>query len=275
MFGQKDRADLFRQMHFDDEILVLSGIWDVMSAKIAENAGFAAIALASAPVSWAHGLRDGENLSREQLVAVAKQVCRSVSIPVSCDIEKGYGESLDDVADTVSMIIDAGAIGINIEDSLAGGGLRDIADMQLRIEAARNAAVKAGVDIVINARADAYLLGGSGDEVFKDTINRCKAWFASGADCVFIIGEFDAAMIEVLVNEVRGPLNLLVMDENTLSVDQLQKLGVARISTGPRLLQAMAGYLGEVMTSVKKHRDFRFMNGTASFHEINGLFSKP
>jgi len=268
---QKQKAEAFRAMHHAPELLVLPNAWDAVSAKVLQQAGFPAIATASASVSWTRGVRDGEGLTRQEMVDAVLLIADAVDVPVSADIEKGFGDTPGEVFETVAKVIAAGAVGINIEDSL-DGGQRAIAAMQARIAAAKSAGESATVPVVINARVDAYLQGKSGEAVYADTLARAAAWFEAGADCVFVPGAKDRDLIARLSADIDGPLNVIVMDETTLSVAELQSLGVARISTGPRLMQAVIGSLQQAARSIREDGDFRFLKGAASFGEINGLF---
>ncbi len=268
---QQDKARVFRSLHHGDKLLVLPNCWDVISAKVLQHSGAPAIATASASISWARGVPDGEGLSLEQMLDTVSLICNSVDVPVSADMEKGFGETADEVGQSIAAVIESGAIGVNIEDSIAGGQQRSIADMQARLSAARQAGVKADIDIYINARADGYLLGLKGDEVFKDTITRGKAWLEAGADCVFVPGVADIDIISKLVTAIGGPVSVIVMDENTPSIAQLSTAGIARISTGPRPMQAVMGNLGDVMTSIADHGDFRFMKGVPGFADLQEL----
>lgn len=269
--NQKQKAEAFRAVHLASELLVLPNAWDAVSAKVLQAAGFPAVATASASVSWAKGVRDGEGLTRTDMIDAVRLIAGAVDVPVTADIEKGFGETAGDVGETVSKIIAAGAVGINIEDSV-GKGQRPVDDMQARIAAARSASDAADVPLVINARVDAYLLGKSGDDVYADTLARAAAWFEAGADCVFVPGPKDKDLIGKLASDIKGPINVIVMDETTLSVAELESLGVARISTGPRLMQCVMGALQNAAKSIREDGDFRFMKGAANFGEINSLF---
>jgi len=269
--NQKQKAEAFRAMHHASELLVLPNAWDAVSAKVLQAAGFGAIATASASVSWARGARDGEGLTRDDMIDAVRLIAGAVDVPVTADIEKGFGATPGDVGETVTGIIAAGAIGINIEDSV-GSGQRPVDDMQARIASARSAANAADVPLVINARVDAYLLGKSGDDVYADTISRAASWFAAGADCVFVPGPKDSDLIGKLAKDIKGPINVIVMDENTLPVAELEALGVSRISTGPRLMQCVMGSLRDAAQSIRENGDFRFLKGAASFGDINSLF---
>lgn len=269
--GQQEKAELFRSLHKGNKLLVLPNCWDAISAKVLQGAGAPAIATASASISWVRGVSDGEGLSLKTMLDAVKLVCDGVEIPVSADMERGFGETPEDVEQSIAAVIEAGAVGINIEDNVAGGTQREIKDMQARVSAARRAGDKAGVNIFINARADGYLLGLKGQAVFDDTVARGKAWLAAGADCVFVPGVADIEVIANLVSAIGGPVSVIVMDENTPSVQKLKDAGVARISTGPRTMQAAMGSLMNVMSSINENGDFRFLQGAPGFGDLQKL----
>lgn len=264
-------AETFAALHHAEDVLVLPNAWDGVSAKVLEAAGFPAVATASASVSWTRGVRDGEGLTREDAIAAIRLIAQSVDVPVTADIEKGFANDAAGVGDTVRATIDAGAVGINIEDSI-DGDQRTVPDMQVRIAAAREASGE--FPLWINARVDAYLLGKSGDAVYADTISRAAAWVEAGADSIFVPGPKDAELIGKLAADIDVPLNVIVVDQSTLPVEELRKLGVARVSTGPRLMQAAMGALQRAAESIRTDRDFRFMEGAANFAEINSAMGR-
>jgi len=266
--NQQEKAALFKSLHGADKLLVLPNCWDAISAKVLQGAGAGAIATASASISWARGVPDGEGLDQDAMIDAVRLVCDSVDVPVSADMEKGYGDTPEDVGESIAAVIAAGVVGVNIEDSIAGRKQRDIDDMQARLAAVRQAGDKAGVDIYINARADGYLLGLHGKEVFDDTVARGKAWLEAGADCVFVPGVADLEIIEKLVVAMGGPVSVIVMDEKTPSVAQLLAAGVARISTGPRPMQVAMGSLVNMVSSIEKNGDFGFMRGVPGAGEL-------
>ncbi len=268
---QQEKAELFRSLHRVGEILILPNCWDAISAKVLQNAGARAIATASASISWARGVPDGEGLTLDAMLDAVSLVCRSVDVPVSADMERGFGETPDDVSESIRAVMAVGAVGINIEDSIAGGKQREVADMQARISAARQAAGHSDINLYINARADGYLLGGRGDEVFRDTVQRGNAWLEAGADCVFVPGIADIDIIGQLTTAIKGPVSVIVMDEKTPSLSQLSNAGAVRVSTGPRPMQAVMGNLAEVMSSIHENGDFRFMQGVPGFADLQKL----
>ena len=240
---QVQHADTFRGKHRAPPLLLLPNAWDAASARIFAAAGFEAIATTSGGVAWALGYPDGEAAPWGEVVAATARIVRAAQVPVTADIEAGYGETPAAVAHSVTEIIRAGAVGINLEDGTPRGPspLRPIADAAERIRAAREAARAAGVAIVINARTDLYLRN-IGEEAarFDETVARGKAYLAAGADCVYPIGLRDPATIGRLVTALGAPINIMVR-AGLPSVAELEALGVARASTASAVaLMAMA-----------------------------------
>ena len=231
MTDQHLNAKLFRSLHTGDRPLVLVNAWDAASARIAEAAGARAIATTSAGVAWSLGAPDGDALGRDLAVDLIARIVASVSVPVTADIESGYGESPDDVGDTVQAVVAAGAAGVNIEDALHAGPapLRDIDDQCARLTAARAASDA----LYINARIDTHLRGGGGVD---ETVTRATAYLAAGADGVFIPGVTDPETITTLVAAISAPVNVLA-GPGALPVPELAKLGVARVSLGSSVVQ--------------------------------------
>ncbi len=230
---QKEKAEAFRRMHDRSRILVLPNAWDAASARIFEDAGFSAVATTSAGVSYTAGYPDGEAIPREDMVTIVRWIVRAVRIPVTADIESGFGSGPREVSETVRMVIDAGAVGINLEDSIHGAE-RQLYDLPLaveRIRAARAAAEAAGVPIVINGRTDVYLLGiGEKASRFEHAVRRLNTYREAGADCLYPIGYLDPQTIGALVQALSGPVNVIGVP-GIPSAAELQRLGVARVST--------------------------------------------
>jgi 2-methylisocitrate lyase-like PEP mutase family enzyme len=238
--SQKQKAEAFRQRHRELPILVLPNAWDAMSARVFEAARFDAIGTSSGGVAWALGYSDGEKAPWNEVVAATERIVRTVRVPVTVNIEGGYGETPDEVASSVAEIIRTGVVGINLEDSTthADTPMRTIEDAVDRIHAARDAARAAGVPIVINARMDLYLKHVGDDEArFSETVRRGKAYIAAGADCLFPFGLSDVKTIANLVAALNFPINIVGKAWGP-NVSQLEKLGVARVSTasGPSLV---------------------------------------
>jgi 2-methylisocitrate lyase-like PEP mutase family enzyme len=274
---QRQKAERFRQMHDRKRILVLPNAWDAASAKIFQTAGFGAIATASAGVAYTAGYPDGELMPREDLVTITRWIARCVDVPVSADVESGFGEDEDGIADTVGAIIEAGAFGINLEDSIHGAErqLYDVGAAVARIQAAREAAKATGVALVINARTDVFLLG-IGDKAsrFEHAVERLNAYHKAGADCLYPIGYFDAAAITRLVKAIDGPINVIGL-AGMPSVADLERLGVARVSTASGPCRVAMGATKQLAEALKRDGAFELFGGDLMSHqEANALMSK-
>lgn len=226
MNAQNELAERLRELHGRPP-LVLPNAWDAGSARAIKEAGASAIATTSAGVAWAYGVEDAGGLDRATAIATIRAVCAAVSIPVTADVEAGYG----DVTRTVTEAVEAGVVGINLEDS-TGRVLDDPLVQAGRIRAARAAAVALGIDLVINARTDTYLFGDR-----TGTIERAKVYADAGADVLFVPGVVDAPTIAELVKASPLPLNVMV-GPGAPPVSELAELGVARISVGPAITTA-------------------------------------
>lgn len=201
-------AEAFRRAHQPPPLLLLPNAWDAMSARLFEAAGFGAIATTSGGLAWALGYADGEHTPWDEVVAATTRIVRAVRVPVTADIEAGFGATPDDVASSVTDIVRAGIVGINLEDSTARTDqpIRPVADAVARIRAARHAASATGIPIVINARVDLYLKNiGDPASRFAETVDRCKAYLAAGADCVYPFALVDPDIIARLVKAVGAP----------------------------------------------------------------------
>ncbi len=232
--AQRDKAEAFRTMHDRSRILVLPNAWDAASARVFAEAGARAIATTSSGCAHALGYSDGERTPRDEMIAAIGRIARTVALPVTADIEAGYAADARGVAETIRAVIDAGAIGINLEDAThdPANPLHPLPVAVERVRAAREAAAKAGVPIVINARTDVFLRR-VGDEAsrFEHSISRANAYRDAGADCLFVPAALQPELIAKLVRALKGPLNVLAMP-GVPSIAELEKLGVARVSVG-------------------------------------------
>ncbi|GLZ80335.1 2-methylisocitrate lyase [Actinorhabdospora filicis] len=222
----------FRELHVPGTPLLLANAWDAGSARVVAATGVPAIATTSAGVAWSLGAIDGDDLGRAAAIAVVERVVAVVDVPVTADIEGGFGDDAEGVAETIRGVVAAGAAGINIED--AGHGrdtaLLAIEEMAERIAAARSVSP----ELFINARVDTFLRG-NGD--LDDTFARAAAYIAAGADGVFVPGTGDLAVIETLVKGIDAPVNVLV-GPGSPTVAELASVGVARVSLGSGVAQA-------------------------------------
>jgi 2-methylisocitrate lyase-like PEP mutase family enzyme len=237
--AQAQKAEQFRKMHHGPRMLVLANAWDVVSARILEECGHPAIATSSAAVAFSRGYPDGQIISRDEMLDVVGRIARAVRVSVTADLEAGYGTTPKDMADTTKAAIEAGAIGMNLED--AGDDDGSLVDLPLQVEkirAIRETARSLGVPFVLNARTDVYL-SSIGPEAtrFERTVERLRAYRDAGADCLFAPGVHDKEAISKLVKAVAAPLNILITPQCP-SLTELEKIGVARVTAGSTVMRA-------------------------------------
>ena len=236
MERQVERAATLRQLHVGGDPLILFNIWDPGSARVVAEAGARAIATGSWAVSVAHGFRDGQQMPFELVLDNLRRIVASVDVPVSVDLEAGYGDGLDDLRASVTAVIDAGAVGINIEDLISGGNELYALDEQCRrIEAVREAATGRGVSLFINARTDTFFRGtpaGEQDALMEEALRRANAYADAGADGFFVPGLLREDLLEELCVESPLPVNVMILPPAPVP-RRLAELGVARISYGP------------------------------------------
>ncbi|MDA0161492.1 isocitrate lyase/phosphoenolpyruvate mutase family protein [Solirubrobacter ginsenosidimutans] len=230
MSTQREKAEELRRLHAAPEPLVLVNAWDAASARVVAAApGARAIATASWSIAAAHGFADGEQLSREAMIAAVGVVARAVDLPVTADLERGYGNARL----TLDSALEAGAVGCNLEDSDAAGGLWPAEEHAAVVAAARAAGDAVDIPLVINARTDVYLRDViPAEERLVAALERGAAYLDAGADCIFVPGVRDLATIESLVKEMGGPISLL-LGAGGPPLAELARLGVARVSYGP------------------------------------------
>ncbi|RAK57150.1 isocitrate lyase/PEP mutase family protein [Phenylobacterium deserti] len=246
--NQTDKAERFAALHRGAEILVLPNAWDAASAALMEAAGAKAVATSSAAVAWAHGYPDGDALPLDRLIATIEAAARNLTVPLSADIEGGYTDDLQELADTVRRVIGAGAVGINLED-----GLRTPDLAARKVEAARKAAEAEGAALFINARTDVYLRNLSeGHAAYVEAITRAELYRAAGASGIFIPGPTDEDLIGRLADAVRLPLNVMGR-AGAPSAARLQALGVRRLSSATAPFRvayaAMAAQVADYLAS--------------------------
>ncbi len=273
---QQARAEALRALHHGPSPLILPNAWDVVSARLFEEAGFRAIGTTSAGIAATLGYPDGERVPRDEMLAVVGRIARAVTIPVTADIEAGYGDTSAEAARTARAVIAAGAVGLNLED---GAGdperpLADIAAQAAKIRAVREAAAAAGVPLVINARTDVYWLAvGDADGRFVAAVERLRAYRAAGADCLFVPGVSDGAAIGRLVGAADGPLNVLA-SSGTPAIADLGRLGVRRVSVGSAPLRATLGLVRRIADELLWQGTYTSMTTDAiSYAEVNQLLS--
>lgn len=273
MTSQQDKAKLFQSLHLNEPVLVLVNAWDVASARVIEAAGAAAIATTSAGVAWSLGYPDGDALDVDRAVDLIARVAAAVGVPVTADIESGYAADAAGVGHTVARVLEAGAVGINLEDAHHGGAdpLRPVAEQAERIAAARAAADRAGIALYINARTDTYLRSvGVPAQRLSDTIGRARAYLDAGASGIFVPGITEQATVAELVEGIPAPLNLLV-GPGAPSVPELGKLGVARVSAGSSVAAAAYAVARATATEMSTSGGYTAMAGELDYGTLNGL----
>jgi len=271
---QKTKAIRLRELHHGPAILVLPNAWDAASARVFEQAGFPAIATTSSGVAAAFGYPDGQRISRDEMTDAVRHIAAAAACPVTADMEAGFGDGIDEVLQTVRAVIEAGAVGINIEDSTKKGRKKLVeSEYQVAlIKAMRQLADVLDVPLVINARTDVFLLpGGSADSKVEQAVQRASAYLAAGADCFFPIGASDANTIAALARAISGPVNILA-GPKTPSIAELADLGVARVSFGSGPMRAALGYLRAVAQELYDEGTYtRLLQGAISSNELRQL----
>ncbi len=232
---QKSKAKSFRSLHVPGKPLILFNAWDAGSAKAVTAAGAAAIATGSWSVAKANGFDDGEDLPLDLSIANLARIAKATNLPVTIDLESGYGATPQAVAKTVRRSIDAGAVGCNLEDSNpATGKLRAASDQAKRIAAVRKAADATGIAYFINARTDVFFQGKKADaSLVAEALKRARLYADAGADGLFVPGLTDEKLIAKVCEASPLPVNVMV-GQGTPAFKVLAKCGVARISHGPR-----------------------------------------
>lgn len=259
----------FHSLHDPASPLVLANVWDVASASVAERAGAPAIATTSAGLAWSLGRPDGNNLDRALVIPVISSIARAVSVPVTVDLECGYGRDNAEVADTVRAVLDAGVSGINIED-----GALDPDMFAQRLESARSAAEHHGTPLFINARVDVYLMGtGSLDERLTEARRRAALYLSAGADGVFFPGVSDRESISWLVGSVEAPVNIMA-GPGSLNVAELGALGVARVSLGSAVAQAAYAVVERATRELLSLGEYSAVSAGLDYEELNAAFSR-
>jgi 2-methylisocitrate lyase-like PEP mutase family enzyme len=272
---QKIRAEKLRELHRGQKILGLCNAWDAASARIFEQAGFPAIATTSAGIANSLGYADGEFIPREMMIEAVRRIAAVVSVPVTADVEGGYGPSAEDAAQTARAVIQAGAVGMNFEDAFRETQLTDPSLQAERIKAIRESASAAGVPLVLNARTDVYFSQqGEPSSWFGEAVRRANTYLEAGADCVFIPGVTNADVIGKLVREVHGPLNVLAVPGSP-SFAELQRLGVRRVSLGSAPMRATLGLARRIAREILDSGTFATIAEHAiSYQEANALFER-
>jgi len=274
---QAQKAEQFRKLHHGPRLLFLPNAWDVVSARILEECGHPAIATSSAAVAFSLGYPDGQHISRDEMLEVAGRIARAVEIPVTADLEAGYGTTVKDMVETVKAAIAAGVIGMNLED-ITGDDESSFVDLPLQVEKIRaicETAKSLGVSFVLNARTDIYLMPiGPESTRFERTVERLRAYRDAGATCLFAPGLYDRETIAKLVKAVEAPINILA-NPACPSIAELEKIGVARVSAGSGIMRAALGLVRRIGKDMLESRSCEMMFVGAIPHaELNRLMQR-
>jgi len=273
------KAIEFRALHRPPPILLLPNAWDVVSARLFEIEGFRAIGTTSAGIATTLGYPDGQRMSLAENLSVVRRIAGAVRVPVSADIEAGYAGSPEGVAESVRAALAAGAVGINLEDG-TGDPADPLFDAELmveRIRAVREAVESEGIPLFLNARVDTYLvLKGGAEGTFRETVARARAYVEAGADGIFVPsmpGGLDRAAIAALAKEIPAPLNLIAGPDMP-PVGELERLGVARLSFGPRPMRAALAFVRTMAKEWAEKGTYSLMTADSlSYEEVNEILA--
>ena len=242
-----------------------------MSATLFAAAGFKALATTSGGVAWALGYPDGEKAPWAEIVAATTRIVRSAQVPVTADIETGYGATPAEVGAHVAEIIQTGVVGINLEDGLHGP-IRSIEDTTARLRAAREAAHKEGVPIVLNARCDIfYLRHGEEKTLLAATVERCKAYLAAGADCVYPFGLRDPETIATFVKAIDAPVNITGR-AGMPNAAAFEGMGVARITIAAAPTLVTMSVIQKLAAELRTSGGFEMLTATLRHPDAQKLF---
>ena len=273
---QKVKGKVFRDLHSVEGIFVMPNAWNVGSACMLEEAGFQAVGTTSAGIAFCMGLPDYEGvLTREAALDEARRIAGAVRLPVSADAENGYGHSPEEVAETIRLVAETGAVGASIEDFAAAYGTGELYDRLLaveRIEAAAAMAASLPFPFTLTARAECYIVGHPNP--FAESVARATSYREAGADCLYVPGISDAVTIGRLVKEVNAPVNVVMgLTGNPMSVRQLEDLGVKRVSIGGSLARATFGLIRQASAEIRDHGTFGYAEVQVPDSELCEFFA--
>src|SRR5688572_10530906 len=253
---QQEKANQFYRLHHSEKLLVLPNIWDCLGAKLLEDLGYPAVATASASIAFTNGYDDGENIPFEDLLSILKKIAGSTDLPVTADIESGYAEYESQLEKYIQQLLESGIAGINIEDTDKKTKSLFPIDIQCRrIKLIKSVSAKWNMPLFINARTDVYTQGNDfnrAESKFDNTIKRGLAYKAAGADCFFPLGMQKNDEIKKAIALLQMPINILIMP-GVPELNELNEMGVARISLGPAFLKIAIRALKILATSLQKH----------------------
>ncbi len=273
MLLEKDtKAKIFAGLHYKKEPFILANAWDAASARMFEKAGFSAIGTTSAGIAASRGYRDGQNIPLPEMLDNIEQIISAVDLPVSVDIEAGFGRSEEEIVCTISKVVSLGAVGINLEDGTGNEAapLTPIDEQKKKIQAIRRKF--SSEDLWINARVDVFYLGLlEKEEALNETLKRAHAYLEAGANSIFIVVS-DKDLISTLTREIKAPLNLLAT-QKLPSIEELKELGVSRVSLGSGPIRATLGLLEEISRELLELGTYRSLTNKAiSYSDLQQLY---
>ena len=262
--SQQEKAERFRELHHTGKMLVLPNIWDPLGALLLESLEYPAVATASASVAFANGYNDGENIPFNDLLVLLKKIVNHVNIPVTADIESGYADNDFQLQENIKLLIDAGIVGINIEDTdKKTNDLQSIETQCNKIGLIKKASGEMGIPIFINARTDVYLRGKNfvtSEAKFDEIIKRGLAYKEAGADGFYPITLSKEEDIKRIIAQVKLPLNIITVP-GIPDLKTLSELGVARVSLGPSFLKIAIRAMKELATALKDYEGLSSITG--------------
>ncbi len=275
--SQKQKAEIFLGLHSGPKILVLPNAWDVVSSRILEDLSYPAIATTSAGVAAVLGYPDGQRVPRDKMLEAVRRIVDAVHVPVTADMEAGYGHTPEQMVETATATLQAGAVGMNLEDvnEEAEDSQVELPLQVEKIRAIRDACKSFGVPLVLNARTDVYLNRiGDPETRYERTVERLRAYRKAGADCLFAPGVVDRETIAKLVSAIDGPLNILI-SPGCPGLKELQSMGVARASTGSSAMRATLGLLRRIGEELLGEGNYSSLfEGAIPYREVNQILGR-
>lgn len=275
--NQTNKAQAFLGLHNNGNLLTLPNVWNPIGARMLQAKGYPAVATASAAIAESLGYGDGEQLKLDTMLEMVARIAHSVDVPVTADLEAGYSDTIEGLQENIMRLLDAGAVGLNFEDSFDDSArLRPIAEQVERIKAVREAANRKSIHLVINARADSFFAEGfsSEEECVEDVIARLNAYAQAGADCVYPVGRGDAKTLEILRKRIPAPINVLATAK-TVSLNELQRLGINRVSFGPYIFRSLLAKMSAMQDEILKMGDYDVvMNGIWTGADVKNFLIK-
>lgn len=256
--SQAAKAQQLLSLHNNGKLLILPNVWNPIGARMLQAKGYPAVATASAAISESLGYSDGEQLKLDTMLDMVTRIVRSVDLPVTADFEAGYADTIEDLQENISRLLDTGAVGINFEDSFDDSAhLRPIPTQMERIKAVREVAERRGVHLVITARADSFFAEGfsSDEERIEDVVTRLNAYTQAGAECVYPVGRGDKETLTILRKRLTAPINVLATAK-TASLNELQALGINRVSFGPYIFRSLLAKMSAMQDEIKYMGDY-------------------